>query len=58
MTAKSVLMRLQGLRPGALAPTCYATVFKAISTGFRIHSVMYLIFVLITKESSFTILSR
>jgi len=43
MTAKSVLMRPQGLRHGARALTCLP-VFKAISTGIRIHSFMYLIF--------------
>jgi len=43
MTAKSVLMRPQGLCHGARAPTC-PPVFKAISTRIRIHSFMYLIF--------------
>jgi len=49
MTAKSVLMHPHGLRPGARAPTFLPATplcFKAISTGLRIHSFMYLIFVL------------
>jgi len=29
MTAKSVLLRLQGLRPRTRAPTCYATAYSA-----------------------------
>jgi len=37
---------------------CYVTVLKTVSTGLRIHSFMYLFFVLIIKENSFTILSR
>jgi len=43
MTAKNVLMRPKGLRHGARAPTCLP-LFKAISTGIRIYSFMYLIF--------------
>jgi len=46
MIAISVLMRLQGLCPGARAAhvPCYAIVLKAISTKLRIHSFMYLLF--------------
>jgi len=33
MTAKSVLMRSQGLRPGARTPTCYATAPETFAPG-------------------------
>jgi len=46
MTAKSVLMHPKACALGPVLPlasSCYATMFKAISTGLKIHSFMYLI---------------
>jgi len=37
MNAKSVLMRLQGLRPGARAPICYATAWSTLDAIARRH---------------------
>jgi len=40
MTAKSVLVRSQGLRPRARTPTCYATTYNSNLANFMVSNFM------------------